>query len=231
MFENDLLLPVSYDENHYSTAHDMALLGACAIGNPSFREICSSKHLTVSFGNPQSEHILYNHNRLLSEVDGVFGIKTGFTKKSGRCLVSACEREGITLICVTLNDPDDWNDHKKLYEYGFENCVLLDDDFTEIGIKTVGGNKTVVDVYESSMPIAFGVNENSVKRVILTEQFVYSPVKKGQKLGASYYYDEKGVLLCFTDLLSAESVEYVHIEKQEKKKSFFEKLKDYFLRS
>ena len=215
-------------ENHYSSAYDMAILGAYAVDNPSFRDICSKKSIKVSFGNPEREFTLYNHNKLLSGVDGVFGIKTGFTKKSGRCLVSACERNGITLICVTLNDPDDWTDHKKLIEYGFENCVLLDDDFTEVGVRVVGGNKRAIDVEESEIPISFNTSESDVFRLVLTEQFLYAPVKKGQKVGTAYYYGNNGELLCSVELLSAREVERVRVIKQEKKKSFFEKIMDFF---
>ena len=215
-------------KNHFSTAYDMALLGAYAINNPDFREICSAKSKSVSFGNPEREYTLYNHNRLLSSVDGVFGIKTGFTKKSGRCLVSACERNGITLVCVTLNDPDDWTDHKKLIEYGFENCIHLDDDFTEVGVKVVGSDKKYVDVKESNIPLAFNTQNEGITRLILTEQFVYAPVKKGQKIGTALYYEDNGTLLCCVDLLSIDSAEYVHIEKQEKRKSIIETLKDFF---
>ena len=229
MSNTSFVTPSGLDaKNHFSTAYDMALLGAYAINNPDFREICSSKSKRVSFGNPEREYTLYNHNRLLSSVDGVFGIKTGFTKKSGRCLVSACERNGITLVCVTLNDPDDWTDHKKLIEFGFENCILLDDDFTEVGVKVVGSDKKYVDVKEANIPLTFNIQNGGITRLILTEQFVYAPVKKGQKIGTALYYEDNGTLLCCVDLLSTDSAEYVHIEKQEKRKSIIETLKDFF---
>ena len=216
------------DDNHFSTAYDMALLGSYAIKNPDFREICSSESIKVSFGKTGKEYTLYNHNRLLSEYEGVFGIKTGFTKKSGRCLVSACEKDGITLICVTFNDPDDWSDHKKLFDYGFESCVRLDDDFTEVGVKVTGGNKKVIDAEENYMPISFGVNADDVSRLVLKEPFVYAPVKKGQKLGTAYYYGKNGKMLCSVDLLSVDDVECVHIPKEVKKKSLFERIIEFF---
>ncbi|HQD73306.1 MAG TPA: serine hydrolase, partial [Clostridiales bacterium] len=73
-------------DKHYSTAYDLALLGAAAIKNPLFKEICSQKSMKVEFGNPPYPRWLYNHNRLLSSYEGTIGIKTGYTKKSGRCL-------------------------------------------------------------------------------------------------------------------------------------------------
>ena len=63
--------------------------------------------------------MLGNHNRLLSMYEGCIGGENRFTKKAGRCLVSAAERDGVQLVAVTLNAPDDWNDHKALLDYGF----------------------------------------------------------------------------------------------------------------
>lgn len=100
-------------ENHYSTARDMALLMEHCMQNETFREIICMKNADAA---GQS---LYNHNKLLSSCPGCIGGKTGYTMAAGRCLVSCCEREGTRFICVTLSAPDDWNDHKKLYDWAF----------------------------------------------------------------------------------------------------------------
>ena len=84
-----------------------------------FRELCSSPSLQVDFTYPVKQVTYTNHNRLLTEYAGCVGVKTGFTKQAGRCLVSAAERDGALLIAVTLNDPDDWRDHTVLLDYGF----------------------------------------------------------------------------------------------------------------
>jgi len=99
-------------ESHYTTALELAKLTAYAMELPDFAAIVAAKSVTVA------GRTLNNHNRLLREIDAC-GVKTGFTKACGRCLVSAKEQNGRMLICVTLNDPDDWKDHKVLYEYGF----------------------------------------------------------------------------------------------------------------
>ena len=104
-------------ENHYTSAHDLAIISAYAISNPQFKEICSTKKVRID--SSLESRILINHNKFLSMYDGCIGIKTGYTKKSGRSLATAVERDGSTLICVTINAPDDWNDHKKLFDYGF----------------------------------------------------------------------------------------------------------------
>jgi len=100
-------------EDHYSTAEDMAKLTAAALEHQDFRRIVSTASITIG------ERYLTNHNKLLRLCEGCIGVKTGYTKAAGRTLVSAVERQGMTLICVTLSDGDDWNDHIALYDYGF----------------------------------------------------------------------------------------------------------------
>ena len=100
-------------EGHYSTARDMAVLAAAAMENPTFRRICASKTAAVG------QRTMENHNRLLRQVEGCIGLKTGYTKAAGRTLVSCAERDGCRLVAVTLCDGDDWADHAALYEYGF----------------------------------------------------------------------------------------------------------------
>lgn len=103
------------DEEHYSTAYDMALLARTCLKNDVVAEICATKSITVG------TRTFVNHNKLLYRYEGCVGMKTGYTELAGRTLVSAAERNGQTLICVTLNDRDDWNDHEALFDYGFEN--------------------------------------------------------------------------------------------------------------
>lgn len=101
------------DDNHYSTAYDMALLAQACLTNETVAEICATRSITVG------TRTFVNHNKLLFRYEGCVGMKTGYTELAGRTLVSAAARDGQTLICVTLNDGDDWNDHAKLLDYGF----------------------------------------------------------------------------------------------------------------
>ena len=101
------------DEEHYSTAEDMARLAAAAMDDPVLRRVASTR--TARIGG----RTLTNHNKLLSRVEGCVGLKTGYTKAAGRTLVSCAERDGVRLVAVTLQDGDDWNDHASLYEQGF----------------------------------------------------------------------------------------------------------------
>lgn len=100
-------------KTHYSTARNMAQLARYALENETFLKIVSTK--SIRFG----ERCLTNHNRLLWMCEGCIGVKTGYTRAAGRTLVSAAERNGRRLIVVTLCDGNDWNDHMRLYEFGF----------------------------------------------------------------------------------------------------------------
>ena len=100
-------------DGHYSTARDMAVLAAAAVENPTFRRICSSRSVTIG------QRTMENHNRLLRQVEGCVGLKTGYTRAAGRTLVSCTERDGCRLVAVTLQDGNDWADHAALYDYGF----------------------------------------------------------------------------------------------------------------
>ena len=107
------------DDAHYTTAHDLAKLTAFAMQNGQFRKIVSTYKHQIPLRGDEGVRVLLNHNKLLRMSDDVTGVKTGFTKHSGRCLVSAAERDGVRVIAVTLNAPDDWNDHLFLHEAGF----------------------------------------------------------------------------------------------------------------
>lgn len=107
--------------NHKASAYDMAKLAACAMEDPTFARIVSTRSMTVG------ERTLSNHNKLLWQLDGCVGLKTGYTKAAGRTLVSAVERDGRMLIAVTLCDGNDWADHKALHEYGFSTLRAEDD--------------------------------------------------------------------------------------------------------
>ncbi|MGI5893088.1 MAG: D-alanyl-D-alanine carboxypeptidase family protein [Candidatus Merdivicinus sp.] len=183
-------------QSHYTTAKDLALLARAALENEDFRALCSQKSMKLSYGNPPQERWLENHNRLLTEYDGCIGVKTGFTKKAGRCLVSAAERNGIRLICVTLNDPDDWNDHKALLDAGFSGTALAGQKPEQISIPVVGGeaDTVIAGVGEFSEPAVRTEELSQLSISIEVEPFVYAPVGVGQQLGrACWMLDGKEI--------------------------------------
>ncbi|NMO96932.1 D-alanyl-D-alanine carboxypeptidase family protein [Paenibacillus lemnae] len=111
-------------DDHYSTANDMARLTAYALQNPVFREIVKTEKKTAPNPNESWDYKWSNKNKMLRLYDGADGVKTGYTKKAFRCLVSSATRNGQQLAAVTLNDGDDWNDHAHLLDYGFEHFPL-----------------------------------------------------------------------------------------------------------
>lgn len=196
------------DPEHYSTAYDMALLGAEAVRSELFVQICSARSTAAEYGNPPYCRILANSNRLLRSCEGCIGIKTGFTKKSGRCLVTAVRRDGITLVCVTLNAPDDWNDHQKLYDYGFTAVekIRLVPEAAEYTVNVAGTGQQVrlIPRGEASGVVVKGDGEQITQRAAVPK-FVFAPVVQGQEIGEiQYIYHgrviEKQTLIAAYDL-------------------------------
>ena len=222
---NDTLFvtPSGLDEGgHCSTAYDMALLTRYALKNPDFREICGTYTAQVNFGNPPYDRWLKNSNKLLNMYDGVIGVKTGFTDDAGRCLVSACERDGVTLIVVTLNAPNDWNDHMSLYDYGFSQVSMQSPINENFEVNLVGASKDTLSLERSAevlLPNVVGCSADYKTKVYLNE-FEYAPISKGETLGrVEYLLDGEVVSTC--SLISSEEVLEV---KKDVKLSFKEKI-------
>ena len=212
------------DENHYSTAYDMALLGAYAMENEDFYNIVSSKKSDVLFKDTNETVPYYNENRMLSRYPGCVGIKTGFTKTAGRCLVSCAQRDKLRLVAVTLNAPDDWNDHEKLLNYGFlkMKAVFLEEK-ENITVDLVGGNEDKLNVTTKS-PLKVIVereNTDKISKTINLPNFVYAPVKEGQVVGKiEYYIGQKKV--GENELIAKNEVK--SIKKENFIKKFFKRL-------
>lgn len=128
-----------HDDNHYTTAYDLALISCYAMKNSDFRQIVSTKSIKIPWTTHDYSRVLINKNKMLSEFEGSTGIKTGYTKKAGRCLVSSCFRNGMELVCVVLNCPPMFERSKELLSGCFDNygmySILKKDfiiDFIEI---------------------------------------------------------------------------------------------------
>lgn len=172
-------------EGHGSSAYDMAILAREALKNETFREICSQTSIQLEFGNPPYKRWLKNTNKLLTMCDGVYGVKTGFTDEAGRCLVSACERDGMELICVTLNDRNDWEDHSKLYDYGFGCVKKTEVSFPEtFELDLAGAAKDKLIVAPGELPFmltSLGYEPGDIGIRVIAPPFVYAPVSKGEE--------------------------------------------------
>lgn len=216
------------DEQHYSTAHDMAKLARVALKNNAFQDICSRNIAKVEFGNPPYERWLKNHNRLLNEYKGAIGVKTGFTKKSGRCLVSAAERDGVTLIAVTLNAPNDWQDHTLMFNYGFNDVKpqQYDVKYEDIQLNVVGGKSDKVGVVPLTSTMV-NVEENKLQDItqkVIAEHFYYAPIQAGDVVGKIELYLD-GEEIGTATLIAAEDVQR---DITEIKYSLWDKIKMWF---
>ena len=167
--------------DHYSTAYDMAVLTAYALKNEQFAAAAASESARLYYGNPPYYRTLTNHNKLLKMYDGAVGVKTGFTKRSGRCLVSAAKRGNVTLIAVTLNDKNDWNDHMALFDYGFANstdCTLTPEIPSNITLAEGGSLLITVE------PLQLGLSlDDKLEYKVHMPQFLYSGVSAGEIVG------------------------------------------------
>lgn len=207
---------------HLSTAYDMALLARAALEDQAFRQLCSSPSLAVEFAEPVKRVTYTNHNKLLTQYQGCVGVKTGFTKEAGRCLVSAAERDGALLIAVTLNAPNDWQDHTALLDYGFsqvEPYQLAGGD-VRLTVPVVGSPVEVVSLRgsnggEVTLPLGQGAQ---VERVVHAPKFLYAPVESGEQVGEICWYLE-GQLLGSAPLTAAGAAPL-----QEKAPSLWERL-------
>ena len=193
------------DPEHYSTARDMAVLTAYCMENECFKSIVSMNSAVIK----DAEY--YNHNRLLREYDGCVGVKTGYTMAAGRTLVSCAERNGMRLICVTLNAPDDWNDHK----------YLLDKAFSEYRIASYTPDifKVTLDVASSVFKTADAVPENDIRLLIKADDEVEVRVDAPRILFAGGIAGEKvGQLSVFVNgsLAARENLVYTEDIPQDK---------------
>lgn len=197
--------------NHHSTAYDMALLGAYALENRAFFDISSKKRVEVPFTEPNEIRTLYNENRMLKRYEGCIGVKTGFTKLAGRCLVSAAEKNNTRLVAVTLNAGDDWNDHEKLLDYGFsqvETVVFDNKDYVVLPI--VGGRVNEVTAFvkdKISLTLTKG-DKNKIEKVVEVPTFLYVPLKQGQVIG-KVKYKLNDQILAYNDLIVSKDEDVV----------------------
>ena len=168
---------------NYSTARDMALLTAYAMQNPIFAQTVSTKTITIG------ERCLRNHNKLLWQLEGANGVKTGYTKAAGRILISSVTRMGRQLIAVTFNDPNDWQDHKDLIEDGFSRFTvqkLIQKGQTLGQLELAGGQEESVDLIAAE-DFSYSLAQGERVTISLPEAgFAYAPVAEGEEAGFAH---------------------------------------------
>ncbi len=186
-------------ERHYSTANDLAKLMAYCMKNPDFREITAMRTAKTD------DRTMFNHNKLLKICKGCKGGKTGYTMAAGRCLVSCCERQGTSYICVTLSAPDDWNDHIKLYNWAFSNYAEINAaDGIEYSVPLISGEREKALIAAEDFKVLLPTDTKiSVKAEL--PFFVFAPVSAGERAGKIKIY-AAGELLGEAELYYKENV-------------------------
>ena len=176
-------------EGHYTTAYELALIAREALKNSDFAEAVQAKSATLCYGNPPYLRRVSNHNRLLNMYDDIIGVKTGYTKKSGRCLVSAARNNGRYVIAVTLNDPDDWADHRFLLDTGIAaiDVYSYKPESSCISLPVEGGKELSVKAVTGDAEFCIPKGED-VKAVVCVPKFLYAPVNENDIIGQVCYY-------------------------------------------
>lgn len=151
-------------KDHYTTAYDLAKITAYALNNSTFKDIVSCKQYTVKETNKSDKRYMTNKNRLLNSLEGCVGVKTGYTKKAGRCLVSATERNNQTFVCVVLNCGPMFEESSSLLNTAhglYENKKIIDK------------NKEIFNEYI--------IDENQGKLYLYAEEDFYYPLMQGEE--------------------------------------------------
>lgn len=189
-------------EEHYSTAYDMAILAQAVLQEETLREMVATRSITVAGRS------LTNHNKLLWQYEGCRGMKTGYTDAAGRTLVSCATRGNQTLICVTLKDRDDWRDHAALFDYGFEAwpAHMLARSGKGFRSLPVEGSLIPQVEVETASQVMYPLSaQERVRAVITLPDQVEAPVQKGDIAGKiTFWVGEKEIgetyLLYTTDI-------------------------------
>lgn len=197
-----------HDDAHYTTAYDLARIAAEAMRNQNFRQIVSTEYYRTETG--EVARTFKNKNRILWQYPGGNGVKTGYTKAAGRCLVFSAEKDGMELIGVVLNCPNMFEDAMALLDYGFENyetAVLAKKGAVIAGIPVHGGEKSLLElaaVQDIIIPVEKGGVVTCRTRVV-TEETVSAPVTRGDSMG---YVEvlEGNSLLMRCELVAAEDI-------------------------
>ena len=215
MTDTNFVTPSGLDaDGQYSCAYDLALLTREAMNNKDFAKICGLPKAKVSFGNPKSDRILVNSNKLLTSYDGCIGLKTGSTGKAKFCVSAAAKRGDITLISVIMAGPDSkirFANAATLLNYGFGICrIYKDEEPPEAGeIKVTGGKKRNI-LCTDREPFSYldteGVDFSQIERKQIKEETLAAPVKQGEKAGELQYF-LNGKQIGSVDILTTEEVQ------------------------
>ena len=209
-------------DGHYTTAYDLAVITAYALKNPVFKQIVSTKNIKIVNGNDENRY-LKNKNKLLFTLENCIGVKTGFTDDAGRCLVSAVEKDGMTLICVVLNcgpmfqeSADALKDCENRYKL-YDVTEFYDYETT---IDVINGAKTTAKI-GTKEHFVYPLTDDEVKKLKFVYNYQHSveaPRKKGEQIGEIQTF-------LGNDLLFSEKIYTIDSIKP---RSLLQRMKDFF---
>ncbi|GAB1475851.1 hypothetical protein MASR2M70_06830 [Bacillota bacterium] len=184
-----------FDDTHYTTAYDMALIAREAMMNEEFRVIAGARSWEAKRGEGKYNYF-YNKNKVVFEYPGGNGIKIGYTKKSGRTLVASAERDGLMLICVVMGAPDWFNDSYKLMDYAFNNFDVKEILQKQLRLKAVpvrGGDKDHVFIGLKNPVIIPTLKGSGAEAEIIYRLPGYArpPLRRWQQAGTLELYLDK----------------------------------------
>lgn len=187
-----------HDEMHYTTARELALISHAALECHEIREIASTVRHTIPSTNLSPARPIVNHNKLLRLCDGAVGLKTGFTRASGRCLVGALEKDGLTLISVTLDAPNDWDDHRRLFAYGLtslEARLVAPKGTLHYEIPIIGAKQSCISCTNAEdVILVLPRGAEAPEPCIRLTHFAVAPIRSGAVLGSlSYQLDGRAL--------------------------------------
>lgn len=195
-----------HEDAHYTTAYDLARLTCAALANDTFAAIVQTKRYTAPQSGTDATRLFVNHNRLLRTLEGAMGVKTGFTRAAGRCLVSATTREGLTLVAVTLRAPDDWRDHTALHEWGHAHFTAFTPDVQPLTLPVVGGETNEVILVPANAPrVLLSADHGEIRCTRYLPPFLYGGIEKGERCG-TLRYTADGKTLCEVELVAQNAV-------------------------
>ena len=209
------------DPEHYSTARDIALIWQEAMKNSTFRQIVATKTHRIDLPDEEGYRFLSNHNKLLKSYEYCIGGKTGFTKTAGRCLVTGAKRDDLELVMVTLNAPNDWQDHENLLNYAMNLYSKVDvatAGSLTVDLPVVGGNTKKVALTNIE-PMTLSVRDvTKLSSRVEAPRFLYAPITSTEKPVAKVVYSYDGKDIVELDLYPKNTVKTV------KKDSFMKRI-------
>ena len=195
-------------EGHYTTARDLATIAREALRSSTFREIVSTTRASIPWPGREYDRILNNKNKLLTTYPGATGVKTGYTKAAGRCLVSSAKRDGMELICVVLNCPDWFNESTRLLDEAFSEYswfdILAEDELVR-EMPVENGGDVLLSIYPREALGGAALRDSLPELVVELPDTLSAPIKRGEVLGKARMVVQ-GETIAETELIAGADV-------------------------